>query len=243
MGSDDQKRSPGLVISNSESIRSFLVLASRDSQLSPELQEVAFNLSSLNNLPYKSIRNIWVASHPSTRADLIRLFSGSAFVFTSPKPREKSEELVARLRKLALRAERNEYQELVKDITPNNDASEPFSSYKDQLGFELREAGRLSNTPALYMFASFSRYPLLEEFELAALTFNCLHVVLIMFTGYLVGYATFRALFSHGPVMSAAGGILGLVCGMLVETLLFIIRSSRWDARSPSDASKLKKNQ
>ncbi|KAL5781727.1 hypothetical protein ACOSP7_006756 [Xanthoceras sorbifolium] len=206
MGSDDQKRSPGLVISNSESIRSFLVLASRDSQLSPELQEVAFNLSSLNNLPYKSIRNIWVASHPSTRADLIRLFSGSAFVFTSPKPREKSEELVARLRKLALRAERNEYQELVKDITPNNDASEPFSSYKDQLGFGL-------------------------------------HVVLIMFTGYLVGYATFRALFSHGPVMSAAGGILGLVCGMLVETLLFIIRSSRWDARSPSDASKLKKNQ
>ncbi|KAL5865671.1 hypothetical protein ACOSQ3_003185 [Xanthoceras sorbifolium] len=206
MGSDDQKRSPGLVISNSESIRSFLVLASRDSQLSPELQEIAFNLYSLNNLPYKSIRNIWVASHPSTRPDLIRLFSGSAFVFTSPKPREKSEELVARLRKLALRADRNEYQELVKDITPNNDASEPFSSYKDQLGFGL-------------------------------------HVVLIMFTGYLVGYATFRALFSHGPVMSAAGGILGLVCGMLVETLLFIIRSSSWDAKSPSDASKLKKNQ
>ncbi|KAL5781728.1 hypothetical protein ACOSP7_006757 [Xanthoceras sorbifolium] len=89
MGSDDQKRSPGLVISNSESIRSFLVLALRYSQLSPELQEIAFNLSSLNNLPYKSIRNIWVASHPSTRADLIRLFSGSAFVFTSPKPRER----------------------------------------------------------------------------------------------------------------------------------------------------------
>ncbi|KAI9176871.1 hypothetical protein LWI28_008066 [Acer negundo] len=206
MGSDDQLKSPGLVISTTESIRSFLVLASKDPQLSPELQEIAFSLSSLNILPYKSIRNIWVSSHPSTRPDLIRLFSGSAFVFTSPAPREKSEELVARLRMLAERAERNEYRELVKDIVPNNDANEPFSSYKDQLGFGL-------------------------------------HVVVIMFTGYLVGYATFRALFSHSPIMSAAGGILGLVCGMLVETFLFIIRSSSWDARSPSPASKLKKNQ
>ena len=47
----------------------------------------------------------------------------------------QSEELVARLRKLAERAERNEYRELVKDIVPNNDANEPFSSYRDQLGF------------------------------------------------------------------------------------------------------------
>lgn len=28
-----------------------------------------------------------------------------------------------------------------------------------------------------------------------------LHVALTMFTGYLVGYAAFRALFSHNPVM------------------------------------------
>lgn len=47
----------------------------------------------------------------------------------------KSEELKARLRKLAERAERDEYRELVKDILPKNDATEPFSSYKDQLGF------------------------------------------------------------------------------------------------------------
>jgi len=43
--------------------------------------------------------------------------------------------LKARLRKLAELAERNAYQELVKDITPKKDATEPFSSYKDQLGF------------------------------------------------------------------------------------------------------------
>lgn len=32
-------------------------------------------------------------------------------------------------------AERKEYAELVKDITPNKETTEPFSSYKDQMGF------------------------------------------------------------------------------------------------------------
>ena len=40
-----------------------------------------------------------------------------------------------RLRKLKEIAERKEYQELVKDITPKKDYYEPFSTYKDQLGF------------------------------------------------------------------------------------------------------------
>ncbi|RVX14465.1 hypothetical protein CK203_017297 [Vitis vinifera] len=70
-----------------------------------------------------------------------------------------------------------------------------------------------------------------------------LHVVVTMFSGYLVGYAAFRALFSHNPVMNAAGGILGLVCAMLVETLLFIIRTSSHDLRSSSSTSRMKKNQ
>ena len=47
----------------------------------------------------------------------------------------QSEELKARLKKLEDLAERNAYQELVKDITPKKDTDEPFSSYKDQLGF------------------------------------------------------------------------------------------------------------
>lgn len=47
----------------------------------------------------------------------------------------KSEELKARLKKLEDIAERKAYQELVKDITPPKDVPEPFSSYKDQLGF------------------------------------------------------------------------------------------------------------
>ncbi|XP_044465391.1 uncharacterized protein LOC123195638 [Mangifera indica] len=206
MGSDDRQSSPGLMISSTHSIRSFLLSASKDSHVSPQLQQLALHLASLTPVPYKSIRNIWMASHPSARPELIHLFSGSEFVLNSPRPREKSEELKARLRDLAERAERNEYRELVKDIMPNNEQNEPFSSYKDQLGFGL-------------------------------------HVALTMFTGYLVGYAAFRALFSHSPAMSAAGGILGLVFGMLVETFLFIIRSSNQDLKLSSSASKQKKNQ
>lgn len=41
----------------------------------------------------------------------------------------------ARLQKLAEILERNAYAELVKDITPKKETNEPFSSYKDQLGF------------------------------------------------------------------------------------------------------------
>lgn len=55
-----------------------------------------------------------------------------------------------------------------------------------------------------------------------------LHVIVIMFVGYLVGYASFRALFGHNPIMNAAGGICGLVSAMLLETVLFIIRSSSY---------------
>jgi len=202
----EARKPTGLVVSTTELIRSFLSTASKDPHLSPELQQIASDLLSQHNVPYKSLRALWFASRPTTRPTLIQLFSGSDFVFTTPKPRHKSEELKARLKKLEELAEKKAYAELVKDITPKEDDSEPFSSYKDQLGFGL-------------------------------------HVVVTMFTGYLVGYAAFRALFNHSPVMNVAGGILGLVGAMLVETLLFIIRTSNQDSRSSSSASELKKNQ
>ncbi|KAL6979887.1 hypothetical protein U1Q18_021543 [Sarracenia purpurea var. burkii] len=195
----------GLILSNTDTIRSFLIAASDDPFLPQHLRKTACDLSDRSSVPYRSLRSLWFHSHPSTRPNLLCLFSRSDFIFTSPKPREKSEELKARLRKLEEVAERKAYQELVKDITPKMGTDEPFSSYKDQLGFGL-------------------------------------HVVVTMFTCYLVGYASFRALFGHTPVMNAAGGILGLVCGMLVETLLFIIRTNE-DLRSSSSTSKLKKNQ
>ncbi|XP_065855089.1 uncharacterized protein [Euphorbia lathyris] len=196
----------GLNISSTEPIRSFLLSATKEETLSLQLQDLASDLIPQTNLPYNSLRTIWIASQPSTRPHLTSLLSGSEPIFISPKPREKSEELKARLRKLEELAERKAYQELVKDITPKKDDNQPFSSYKDQLGFGL-------------------------------------HVALIMFTGYLVGYAAFRALFGRSPAMSAAGGVLGLVGGMLVETFLFIITTSRrQDAKPLSFTSNLKKN-
>ncbi|KNA13713.1 hypothetical protein SOVF_113840 [Spinacia oleracea] len=200
----------GLLLSNTESIRSFLNLSSSSSSnLSENLRKSALSLSSQSSIPYQSLRSIWASSDSTTRPSLSLLLRGSSFLFTSPEPREKSEELKARLRKLEELAERKAYAELVKDITPKK-PNEPFSSYKDQLGFGL-------------------------------------HVVVIMFTGFLFGYFAFNALFDHNPVMSTAGGILGLVFGMLVETLLFIIRTNDFSDKSPSSHSPsnltIKKNQ
>lgn len=201
----------GLIISITDVIRTFLSTASMDSYLSKDIRDLSSSLTRQSTVPYKSLKSIWLTSKKDTRPDLNSLLSGSSFIFTSPKPREKSEELKARLKKLQEASERKEYEELVKDITPKKVVEEPFSSYKDQLGFGL-------------------------------------HVVVTMFTGYLVGYFAFRALFNQSPAMNAAGGILGLVGAMLVETLLFILRaSSNQDLQPPSSTSasklKIKKNQ
>ncbi|KAL3645548.1 hypothetical protein CASFOL_010728 [Castilleja foliolosa] len=201
----------GLIITATDDIRTFLTAASADSHLSKDFRDLSSSLIINSTVPYKSLKTIWFGSRRETRPDLSSLLHGSNFIFTSPKPREKSEELKVRLKKLEELAERKEYDELVKDITPRKPVEEPFSSYKDQLGFGL-------------------------------------HVVVTMFTGYLLGYAAFRALFGSSPAMSAAGGILGLVVAMLVETLLFIVRASYQDRRSPSSSSspsnlKIKKNQ
>ncbi|WOK96034.1 hypothetical protein Cni_G04741 [Canna indica] len=195
----------GLVLSNNDVIRSFLSSAAEDfGNLSDELREVANTLSPQSSVSYQSLRSIWSALPPADRPALRVLFAGADFVFSSPKPREKSEELKERLRKLAELEERREYQELVKDIAPKKEAPEPFSSYKDQIGFGL-------------------------------------HVVLIMFTGYLVGFTTFKALFNHSTVLNAAGGILGMVSGMLLETVLFIIRTSNKDVASSKSTLAQKK--
>ncbi|CAI9090867.1 OLC1v1025738C1 [Oldenlandia corymbosa var. corymbosa] len=202
----DRVGSGTLAISTTDAIRSFLTASSMNLDLPQDLRDLASSLSQHPSVSYRSLKSIWIQSDNNTRPDLLNLLAGSNFIFTSPVPREKSEELKARLTKLAVVAEKKEYAELVKDITPKKPVEEPFSSYKDQLGFGL-------------------------------------HVVVTMFTGYLVGYAAFRALFSHNVAMSAAGGILGLVVGMLVETLLFIIRFSDSDQQPKSFTSKTKKDQ
>ncbi|CAN1256467.1 hypothetical protein LINPERPRIM_LOCUS9329 [Linum perenne] len=127
--------SPGLVVKKQDRIQSFLLSASGEPGLPQDLKDLASSLLSQDNVPYAPLRRIWFKSQPSSRPELIFLFSGCEFVFSSPKQRERSDELKSRLRKLEELAERKAYQELVKDITPKREANEPFSSYKDQLGF------------------------------------------------------------------------------------------------------------
>ncbi|GLT81271.1 hypothetical protein SLA2020_526640 [Shorea laevis] len=206
MSSGDPHGISGFAISVTESIRSFFLSASKDPLLPQELRGLASNLSSQSNVTYKQLRNIWINSTAESRPALLQLFSASDFVFSRSKSTEKSEELKARLKKLAELAELKDYQELVKDIAPKKTMNEPFSTYKGQICFGL-------------------------------------HVVLTMFTGYLVGYLAFRALFNQSPAMNAAGGIMGLVFGMVLETLLFIIRTSDHGLRSPPPTSRVKKNQ
>ncbi|KAF3449417.1 hypothetical protein FNV43_RR10145 [Rhamnella rubrinervis] len=76
---------------------------------------------------------------------------------------------------------------------------------------------------------------------LMGMDFICLHVGLTMFTGFVVGYFAFRALFDHNPALSAAGGIFGLIAGLLVESL-FIIRASSQDLKSTAPTSNPKKD-
>lgn len=89
MDQPDPRNASGLILSATEPIQSFLALACDDHRLSEELRDIASDLRSRNTVPYKLLRAIWTGSDPSTRPDLSGLFSGSDFVFTSPKPREK----------------------------------------------------------------------------------------------------------------------------------------------------------
>ncbi|KAL6008380.1 hypothetical protein ACLOJK_033889 [Asimina triloba] len=175
----------GLMVASNDTFRSFLISASLNPEISQSLRESASHLSHQPSIPYKTLRNIWSSSPPSSRPPLRHLFDGSDFIFTSLKPREKSEELKARLMKLAELAEKKAYDELVSDIKQRKGNDEPFSSYKDQIGF--------------------------------------------------------GSTLSFSPNWNAAGGVVGLVFAMLLETVLFIIRTSSPNVPSQLANSRQKK--
>ena len=89
MGEEEASKHNGLIIGNTDTIRSFLRSASTDPHLSADLQLTASTLASQTTLPYKPLRALWFASPSQTRPKLSRLLYGSQFIFTSPKPREK----------------------------------------------------------------------------------------------------------------------------------------------------------
>eukprot|EP00850_Spirogloea_muscicola_P006247 SM000029S10542 [mRNA] locus=s29:767396:768903:+ [translate_table: standard] len=127
---------------------------------------------------------------------LHRATAGSDILLNSPRIREKSPELQARLAELQDAADRRAYDELVHDVSRRAVAEqgrEYVSSYRDQLGFGL-------------------------------------HVILTMFTGFMSGWTLLKAI-SRDVVLHTAGGTLGLVAGMLLETVLYMIRVSRAEER------------
>mmetsp|Transcript_25603 Transcript_25603/g.35356 ORF Transcript_25603/g.35356 Transcript_25603/m.35356 type:complete len:225 (+) Transcript_25603:129-803(+) len=52
------------------------------------------------------------------------------------------------------------------------------------------------------------------------------HVIVVMFTLYLVGVHVGKSISSE-PIVELAGGLVGCIFGMFLETTLFIIRSNR----------------
>lgn len=89
MSEEEASKHNGLIIGNTDAIKSFLRSASADPLLSPDLQRTASALASQTELPYKPLRALWFASPSETRPKISRLLYGSHFLFTSPKRREK----------------------------------------------------------------------------------------------------------------------------------------------------------
>jgi hypothetical protein len=80
---------PGLVVTATDPIRSFLSSAAASPDLAADLRDLASALSSAPAVPYRSIRAIWCADSSPARPPLRQLLQGAQFVLSSPKPREK----------------------------------------------------------------------------------------------------------------------------------------------------------
>lgn len=80
---------PGLVVSATDPIRSFLSSSAASEDLDTDLRDLASALSSKPTVPYRSLRAIWCAASAETRPPLRGLLRGAEFVMPSPKPREK----------------------------------------------------------------------------------------------------------------------------------------------------------
>jgi len=64
------------------------------------------------------------------------------------------------------------------------------------------------------------------------------HVIVVMFTLFMLGHHAAKHI-SESPILHIAGGLAGAITGMLVETLLFIIRASREPVeKSPNPSRK-----
>ncbi|KAL2613324.1 hypothetical protein R1flu_025016 [Riccia fluitans] len=189
-GEDGAGAAGGLKLQNTEKLRDFLKNVAGSTKASEDCRKNMLKYTQETAVPYEVIREAYsIASGEVTPID--ELLAGSTFALEKPKPREKSEELKARLQKLQEALDQKAYDALVQDVTKSSDYEpEVFSSFKEQLGLGL-------------------------------------HVLVTMFTGFAFAYSIFRSQFPDNPAVHAAGGALGLIVGMLLETVLFIVRDAQ----------------
>ncbi|RVW50010.1 hypothetical protein CK203_082327 [Vitis vinifera] len=89
MGEEEASKHNGLIIGNTDTIRSFLRSASTDPHLSADLQLTASTLASQTTLPYKPLRALWFASPSQTRPKLSRLSMDPNSSSPAPNPERR----------------------------------------------------------------------------------------------------------------------------------------------------------
>ncbi|CAI5461299.1 unnamed protein product [Closterium sp. Yama58-4] len=139
-----------------------------------------------------------------------------------PEPPKKSAELEARLADLREAEEQRRYRELVRDVVP-----------KGAKGRGVTGAGGGDDEEDLGGQGGSSYLASYRE----QLGFG-MHVVGVMFTCYLLGHYAASALIKDQPALHPVGGAVGLIFGMLLETTLFIIRTTQLEEKQARQRSK-----
>ncbi|CAI7735098.1 unnamed protein product [Closterium sp. NIES-54] len=140
-----------------------------------------------------------------------------------PEPPKKSAELEARLAALKEAEEQRQYRELVRDVVPKGAKGRGAIGGAGGVDDEDDFGGQGGSS----YLASYREQ----------LGFG-MHVVGVMFTCYLLGHFAASALIKDQPALHPVGGAVGLIFGMLLETTLFIIRTTQLEEKQAKQRSK-----
>ncbi|CAI5492427.1 unnamed protein product [Closterium sp. Naga37s-1] len=132
-------------------------------------------------------------------------------------------ELEARLAALKEAEEQRQYRELVRDVVPKGAKGRGAIGGAGGVDDEEDFGGQGGSS----YLASYREQ----------LGFG-MHVVGVMFTCYLLGHFAASALIKDQPALHPVGGAVGLIFGMLLETTLFIIRTTQLEEKQAKQRSK-----
>ncbi|CAI5466179.1 unnamed protein product [Closterium sp. Yama58-4] len=185
-------------------------------------------------IPYAVIRAAWSALRErhildlSDRSDPSEASGCHVLLPAPPEPPKKSAELEARLAELREAEEQRRYRELVRDVVPKGAKGRRATGAGGGVDDEEDYGGQGGSS----YLASYSEQ----------LGFG-MHVVGVMFTCYLLGHYAASALIRDQPALHPVGGAVGLIFGMLLETTLFIIRTTQLEKQAKQRSKKAAKKQ